>query len=194
MINLFIDTNVLLSFFHYTSDDLEELLKLDALVGADEITLWVPGQLEQEFGRNRDAKIADALKTLNSQSLRLKFPQISQQYPEFETLRSHQKEYERLHAELMAKVKNDAMNETLQADQVVSRSPRSHVIELARGECPCFRPPRHVRACKTRRALHRKGGRTLFQKPSRPGCRHAGRTGLCRDACAIGEQIAPAVG
>ena len=52
MINLFIDTNVLLSFFHYTSDDLEELLKLDALVGADEITLWVPGQLEQEFGRN----------------------------------------------------------------------------------------------------------------------------------------------
>jgi hypothetical protein len=32
MINLFIDTNVLLSFYHLTNEDLEELKKLGALV------------------------------------------------------------------------------------------------------------------------------------------------------------------
>jgi hypothetical protein len=32
MINLFIDTNIFLSFFHLTNEDLEELKKLVALI------------------------------------------------------------------------------------------------------------------------------------------------------------------
>jgi hypothetical protein len=41
MINLFIDTNIYLSFFHLTSEDLEELKKLVVLIDKGEIALFV---------------------------------------------------------------------------------------------------------------------------------------------------------
>jgi predicted nucleic acid-binding protein len=59
---LFIDTNILLSFYHLTSEDLEELRKLIALVGSKRIELVLTQQIKDEFKRNRSAKIADALK------------------------------------------------------------------------------------------------------------------------------------
>ncbi len=37
MINLFIDTNIFHSFFHLTSEDLEELKKLAVLIDNNEI-------------------------------------------------------------------------------------------------------------------------------------------------------------
>jgi predicted nucleic acid-binding protein len=64
MITLFIDTNVLLSFYHLTSEDIEELKKLVVLVESKEIELIVPKQVENEFWRNRGAKISDAMKKL----------------------------------------------------------------------------------------------------------------------------------
>lgn len=64
MITLFIDTNVLLSFYYLTSEDIEELKKLVALVKNKEISLIVPKQVEDEFWRNRGGKISDAMKKL----------------------------------------------------------------------------------------------------------------------------------
>ena len=60
--HLFIDTNVLLSFFHVSSDDLEELKKLVVLLGQKKAQLYVPVQVKMEFRRNREAKVADALR------------------------------------------------------------------------------------------------------------------------------------
>jgi hypothetical protein len=42
MVNLFIDTNIFLSFFHLTSEDLEELKKLIVLIDNGEIRLFLP--------------------------------------------------------------------------------------------------------------------------------------------------------
>ena len=64
MINLFIDTNIFLSFFHWTSEDLEELKKLIVLMDNDEIRLFLPEQVRNEFARNRGAKIVDAMRKL----------------------------------------------------------------------------------------------------------------------------------
>ncbi len=60
--NLFIDTNIYLSFYHFTSDDLEELRKLIVAIHEKRIKLYVTSQLRDEFRRNREIKIADALK------------------------------------------------------------------------------------------------------------------------------------
>ena len=55
MLNLYIDTNAYLSFFHLTSDDLEELKKLELLIETTrEIQLHLPEQTYDEFNRNRD--------------------------------------------------------------------------------------------------------------------------------------------
>ncbi|MEQ1761458.1 MAG: PIN domain-containing protein [Vicinamibacterales bacterium] len=79
-LNLFIDTNVFLSFFHLTSEDLEELRKLSALVKDKRVTLWLPEQVIHEFRRNREGKIQDALKQLRDQRLNLQFPSICKDY------------------------------------------------------------------------------------------------------------------
>jgi predicted nucleic acid-binding protein len=74
MINLFIDTNVFLSFYHLTSEDLEELKKLTPLIDNEEIKLFLPDQVRDEFFRNRGAKIADAMKKLKEAKFTLSFP------------------------------------------------------------------------------------------------------------------------
>ena len=58
--NLFIDANVWLSLFHFSSDDLEQFSKLQALIGTD-IVLYIPEQISHEVYRNRENKIKDAL-------------------------------------------------------------------------------------------------------------------------------------
>lgn len=120
MKNLFIDTNVLLSFFHYTGDDLVELEKLTALLRQDELHLFLPEQVVVEFQRNREGKIADALSRLRSQKLNLQFPQLSKGYPEYAQLRDAQREYSKLHEELIARIEVDVKAEALLADSVIA--------------------------------------------------------------------------
>jgi hypothetical protein len=50
---LFIDANVFLSFYRFSSDDLEQLEKLTVLVKTGRIRLWLPEHVVDEFYRNR---------------------------------------------------------------------------------------------------------------------------------------------
>ena len=105
--HLFIDTNIFLSFYHLTSDDLEELNKLIVLLRGKEVTLWLPEQVRLEARRNRDNKIADALKRLKEQKLNAQFPQLCKDYPEFAALRQHLREYEEYLKRLVTRITED---------------------------------------------------------------------------------------
>jgi predicted nucleic acid-binding protein len=120
MITLFIDTNVLLSFYHLTSEDIEELKKLVALVKTNEIELIVPKQVENEFWRNRGAKIVDAMKKLKETKFNVSFPAFSKDYEEYIQLRKLLKESDRTHAELVKKITAHAEATTLKADEIVT--------------------------------------------------------------------------
>lgn len=91
--NLFLDTNTYLSFYHYSSDDLEELRKLAVLLQQKKLVLCLPRQVVDEFRRNRDAKIADALKRFRDEKLS-EFPQMCKDYPEYEAARDALKKYQ----------------------------------------------------------------------------------------------------
>ena len=117
--NLFIDTNIFLSFYHYTSDDLEELRKLNLLVLQSRLHLFVPQQVEMEFTRNRENRIADALKRLKEQRLSLQFPQVCKEYVAYSELRKLQREYEQKHNELLEILTRDVEDKTLKADQII---------------------------------------------------------------------------
>ncbi|WP_298037234.1 PIN domain-containing protein [uncultured Desulfuromonas sp.] len=118
--NLFIDTNIFLAFYHLTSDDLEELRKLGVLLRKSKLSLFIPGQVIDEFKRNRDNKIADALKRLKEQKLNLQFPQICKDYDEYKTLRECQKNYEKSHSELLKKLSQDIFENSLKADGIIN--------------------------------------------------------------------------
>ena len=118
--NLFIDTNIFLSFYHFTSDDLEELKKLRVLLEEQALTLLIPRQVINEFRRNRQNKIADALNRLQGQRLNLQFPQVCKDYDEYVLLRELQKQYEKHHSALIKKITDQAWKESLKADKTVN--------------------------------------------------------------------------
>lgn len=117
--NIFIDTNVFLSFYHLTNDDLEELRKLKVLLEKGKVALHLPDQTVDEYRRNREMKIADALKRLKEQKLNLQFPALCKDYGEYSTLRELQKVFEKQHASLVGMISKDIESNSLKADQVI---------------------------------------------------------------------------
>lgn len=141
--HLFIDTNILLSFYHLSSDDLEELRKLVALLRTGTLKLHLPEQVKNEFSRNREGKIADALKRLQEQKLNLAFPTMCKDYPEYESLRIAQRNYESAHSALLQEVRRNIETESLKADLVIHElfataqaSPTSQDV-FTRAHCRC---------------------------------------------------------
>lgn len=117
--NLFIDTNVFLSFFHLSNDDLEEIHKLAVLIDKGDVTLWLTEQVKDEFKRNRESKISDAIKKLKEQKSKPQFPQICKDYEEYTKIRELQKDFDKKLSSLIKKVDDDVANRTLKADQEI---------------------------------------------------------------------------
>lgn len=115
---LFIDTNIFLSFYSLSNDDLEELNKLIVLIKNQELELLMPDQVHNEFSRNRDNKVLDATKKMNEHKINPNFPVFCKDYPEYNELRRLQSEYTELFSTLNKKIDNDIKNETLKADNV----------------------------------------------------------------------------
>lgn len=117
--NLFIDTNIFLSFYHLTSDDLEELRKLSVLLEKGEVKLYLPDQVVDELRRNRENKISAAIRSLKEQKLNLEFPALCKDYEEYPKLRDLQKQYEKEHSMLLRKITDDVEANCLKADEII---------------------------------------------------------------------------
>jgi hypothetical protein len=127
--HLYIDTNVLLALYHFTTDELSELEKLRALLGQGKAKLYLPEQTRTEFKRNRDNKIADALKRLKDQKIALQFPQFCRDYPEYAELRQLEAEMQKKFASLITRATTDIEAIELQADKAIVHLFKSaHVI------------------------------------------------------------------
>jgi hypothetical protein len=113
---LFIDTNVYLSFYHFNNDDLGKLQALVDFRDAGKISIIVNQQLRDEFNRNRESKINDALSMFVKPSVG-SVPRLFEQYKDRSAeLRNLIKEANTLHAELIEQIKIDIQNQTLKAD------------------------------------------------------------------------------
>lgn len=118
-VNIFIDTNVFLSFYHFTSDDLEELKKLAVLARERKVFIFLPKQVVHEFYRNRANKIAEAIKKLRVQKTALQVPQISKQYEEYDALLDANNEVEKNISKILNNMQRDAINISLEADSLI---------------------------------------------------------------------------
>ncbi|MFD1698833.1 PIN domain-containing protein [Halopseudomonas phragmitis] len=147
--NLFIDTNVFLSFYHLSNDDLEEIHKLAALLEKGDVKLWLTEQVKDEFKRNRENKISEAVKKLQEQKKKPQFPQICKDYEEYPVIRELQKEYEKHLSSLIKKVSDDVASRSLKADEKITElfgkatiiSTDSSLIEKARFRMDVRNPP-----------------------------------------------------
>ncbi len=129
--NLFIDTNVFLSFYHLSNDDLEEIHKLAVLLDKGDVKLWLPEQVKDEFKRNRENKVSDALKKLKEQQKKPQFPQICKDYDEYSEIRDLQIEYGKKLSSLIKKVSDDVETRGLKADEkILELFEKANVIEI----------------------------------------------------------------
>ncbi len=105
--------------YHFLSDDLEELKKLLVLLDSKDLTLYVTEQVLDEYARNRENKIADALGRLRDIKLNHQNPQLCQGYPEYQNLRELQKQMQAFYSDLLTKLDADIAAQTLKADQLL---------------------------------------------------------------------------
>lgn len=147
--HLFIDTNIYLAFYHFSSDDLEELQKLLVLLDNKSLTLYVTQQVIDEYERNRENKLADALGRFREIKLNHQYPQLCQAYPEYQSLRDLQRKFEASHSALLSKLDTDIGEQSLKADQLLkslfrkaTRVKRSdNLVERARRRVEVGNPP-----------------------------------------------------
>lgn len=118
--HIFIDTNIFLSFFHYTNDDLAELKKLSSAIKQKEVILYLPNFIISEFERNRERKIAEALKTFEENHKSGNAPVIVQSDPGFEKFQEAKKNFEKTKQNILLNIKRDATERDLLADHVIS--------------------------------------------------------------------------
>jgi hypothetical protein len=113
---VFIDTNIWLSLYQFTNDDLSQFEKLKAMLGKS-IELIVPQQVSDEIIRNRESKISDALRDFDLKEP--KYPAFCKGYDEFDTLRKDLSSIEKMFKDFKKKIQSDVMSEELPADNTI---------------------------------------------------------------------------
>lgn len=113
MKNLFIDTNIWLSMYHFSNDDLVQFGKLKEIIGQD-IKLYIPQQVYDEVIRNREAKLKDAFKSFEIKNIQ--YPAFCKEYDEYEKFNSDYSDLIKRYKAWYNKIKTDMKNNSLPAD------------------------------------------------------------------------------
>lgn len=116
MKNLFIDSNIWLSLYHFTGDDLAQFEKLKELIGTD-IKLYIPQQVHDEVARNREVKLKDALKEF--EICPIQYPVFCKGYEEFSAFSNDFKDIIKRFKAWKTKIETDIKNRNLPADQTI---------------------------------------------------------------------------
>lgn len=116
MKNLFIDTNIWLSLYHFTKDDLNQFNKLKELIDVD-IKLFVPKQVKDELLRNREVKIKDAMEKFHMNSI--SYPVFCKEYEEYNDFSKDYTDLEKRLAKWKKKIEEQIKKDDLPADKVI---------------------------------------------------------------------------
>lgn len=116
MKNLFIDTNIWLSLYDFTNDDLSKFKKLKSHLG-ETIKLAIPKQIKYEIIRNRENKLKNSMKKF---SLDLpQFPVFTKEYEQYESFKRQMDELRSNFEDWKKNIEKDIAEENLPADKTI---------------------------------------------------------------------------
>jgi hypothetical protein len=118
--HVFIDTNVLLTFYAYSKDDLNELEKLVQILKTKAIKLYVTQQVVDEFYRNRDAKLYESFDSFR-QPVNSSCPSFMVSLQEYELFKETLESYKEVRTKLLETARSLADARELHADQLFSK-------------------------------------------------------------------------
>jgi predicted nucleic acid-binding protein len=128
--HVFIDTNILLNFFHFSKDELDALNNVFASHEHGAAKVHLTQQVCDEFRRNRENKIKDALKRFKEVKYSAQLPSFMKGYEEYNRIRSLSTELQKLTKAIMDKVDTDITARRLLADRLIQDIfSRSEIIE-----------------------------------------------------------------
>ncbi|MYB26242.1 MAG: hypothetical protein F4X32_01915 [Candidatus Dadabacteria bacterium] len=147
--NLFIDANIFLSFYDFTSEGIAELRKLVLLIEEEKVDLLLPQQVADEVKRRRAAIISRSLKEFSQSKISLTFPSYCKEYKNYDAMQHHLGKLEELHRTTTEDIQQDIDNQKLPADLLLkdlfSRATRidntPELIECARQRVELGNPP-----------------------------------------------------
>lgn len=117
--HVFIDTNILLTFYHFTDEELDALDSIFASHEYGATTVHLTQQVKDEFTRNRENKIKDALTKFSSAKFNLQIPSFIKTYPEYKKMMKLSKELQTMTKEVLEQVKDAIANKELLADKLI---------------------------------------------------------------------------
>ncbi|MDO8789801.1 MAG: PIN domain-containing protein [Sulfuritalea sp.] len=117
--HVFIDTNILLNFFHFTKEEIDALSNVFASHAHGAATVHLTEQVCDEFLRNRENKIKDALKKFKDVKFAAQLPAFMKQYEEYEQIRQKSAELQELVKAMSQKVDVDVVENGLLTDTLV---------------------------------------------------------------------------
>lgn len=119
MMHVFIDTNILLNFYHFTKAELDELAKVFAPHEHGKATVHLTQQVCDEFVRHRETRIKDAMKRFQGASFAVQLPSFMKAYEEYEEMRSLGAKLEKCSKSIQAKANADIAQSKLMADALI---------------------------------------------------------------------------
>ena len=117
--HVFIDTNILLNFFHFTKEEIDALSNVFASHEHGAATVHLTQQVCDEFFRNRENKIKDALKKFKDVKFAAQLPAFMKQYEEYEQIRQKSTELQELTKAISQKVDLDVVENGLLTDALI---------------------------------------------------------------------------
>jgi predicted nucleic acid-binding protein len=116
---VFIDTNILLDIYHLSGPDLDELRKIEKLVSHKKIQICMCQQVEDEFWRNREGTIADAIKKFEKTKAEQTLPNLVRTHEAIEGLRKIISEVNTLKNKILEDIKENIERNSFKADDVI---------------------------------------------------------------------------
>jgi len=117
--HVFIDTNILLNFFHFSSEDLGSLQTVFASHEYGSATVCVTKQVQDEFNRNRETKLKDALKRFKNANFTAQLPSFMKGYSEYNEIRGLASKLEMARKSMLNRADQDILDMNLDADRVI---------------------------------------------------------------------------
>ncbi len=117
--HVFIDTNILLTFFHFTKEDIDALGNVFASHAHGAAKVHLTEQVCDEFHRNRENKSKDAYKKFNDVKFSAQLPAFMRQYEEYEKIIQKSAELRDLAKAIFQKVDADVVSGSLLTDALI---------------------------------------------------------------------------
>lgn len=118
---VFIDTNTYLSFYRLSNSDINEMQKMLHAMASRELKVLLTDQVVDEYWRNREGVIAEALKKFRQGRAPNQFPRLVHGYDELREIRKLSADLDKLVVKLAEIVEAAAGDELLLADKLVAK-------------------------------------------------------------------------